>query len=160
MNDHATFLQPQQIVCELQQVERQNTIEPRPASVDREKFLSLFHLEKADITQKELAQLKDLLYLYKDVFSISEFDLGRTSTVKHQIRLKDNIPFKQRHRRIPPAMYNEVKRHLEELQIAGIIRQSMSPWSSCIVLVRKKDGSLRICVDFRELNKKTVGDSY
>jgi len=43
---------------------------------------------------------------------------------------------------------------------AGIIQKSQSPWASNIVLVRKKDLSLRLCVDFRQLNKRTVKDAY
>ena len=43
---------------------------------------------------------------------------------------------------------------------AGAIRQSKSPYSSDVVLVRKKDGSLRFCIDFRKLNSRTVKDAY
>jgi hypothetical protein len=57
-------------------------------------------------------------------------------------------------------MYNEVKQHIQELLDAGVIRKSHSPWASNIVLVRKKDQSLRLCVDFRQLNKRTIRDAY
>ena len=80
--------------------------------------------------------------------------------MKHNILLKDDIPFQQRHRRIPPALYQEVKDHLQQLLHAGVIRQSSSPYASAVVLVRKKNGKLRFCVDFRELNAKGVRDSY
>ena len=42
----------------------------------------------------------------------------------------------------------------------GVIRKSNSPWASAIVLVRKKDGSLRFCIDFRHLNNRTIKDAY
>ena len=80
--------------------------------------------------------------------------------LKHRIDLVDNTPFKQKHRRIPPAMIDEVRRHIEQLLSSGIIRKSKSLWASYVVLVRKKNGKLRMCVDYRMLNKKTVKDTY
>lgn len=97
---------------------------------------------------------------YSDIFSTSEFDIGHTRTVKHNISLKEDTPFKQRHRYIPPAMYQEVKDHLRQLLECGVIEESSSPYASAVVLVRKKSGALRFCVDYRQLNDKTVKDSY
>ena len=57
-------------------------------------------------------------------------------------------------------MIDEVRAHLEQLASSGIIRESHSPWASNVVLVRKRDGSLRMCVDYRQLNKRTIRDSY
>ena len=72
--------------------------------------------------------------------------------VKHQIDLIDKTPFKQCHRRIPPAMYEEVREHLKQLQEVGIIRKSNNPFASPAVLVQKKNGALRFCVDYCVLN--------
>ena len=80
--------------------------------------------------------------------------------VKHKIRLDNYVPFKERYRRIPPHQYEEVKKHLGEMLEIGAIRRSESLWASVVVLVRKKDGSLRFCINLRKLNSQTVKDAY
>ena len=80
--------------------------------------------------------------------------------MKHKINLHDHQPFKEPHRHIPPALFQEVREHLQEMLEAGAIRPSKSPYSSNVVIVRKKDGTIRFCVDFRKLNNKTIKDAY
>ena len=87
-------------------------------------------------------------------------DLGRTDKVKHSIKLDGYTPFKERYRCIPPHQYEEVKQHLKEMLEIEAINESKSPWTSAVVLVRKKDGSLRFCIDLRKLNSRTVKDAY
>ena len=74
--------------------------------------------------------------------------------------LTDDTLFKDPYRRIPPSVYEEVRLHLKEMLEADAIRPSQSPYPSNVVLVRKKDGSLRFCIDFRKLNSRTVRDAY
>ena len=74
-------------------------------------------------------------------------DLGRPDKVKHSIKLDDYTPFKERYRYIPPQQYEEVKQHLKEMLEIGAINESKSPWASTVVLLRKKDSSLRFCID-------------
>jgi hypothetical protein len=57
-------------------------------------------------------------------------------------------------------MIREVQQHLKLLLQTGIFRKSHSTWSSNVVLVKKKDNSIRFCIDFRQLNKKSKKDAY
>ncbi len=53
-----------------------------------------------------------------------------------------------------------MRKHLQDLLAAGIIRESESPFASPIVVVKKKDNSVRLCIDFRKLNSQTIKDAY
>src|SRR5688572_28290847 len=53
-----------------------------------------------------------------------------------------------------------LKKHLTELQEAGYIRPSSSPWGASVLFVQKKDGSQRMCVDYRSLNDVTIKNKY
>ena len=63
-------------------------------------------------------------------------------------------------RLIFPYQYEEVKKHLEEMLEIRAIRKSNSPWASALVLVRKKDGSLRFCINLHWLNSCTSKEAY
>lgn len=95
-----------------------------------------------------------------DVFALNDLDFGHTTEIKHRIRLSDPSPFKQRPRPIHPSDYEAVRRHLRELQDANIIRESESPFASPIVVVKKKNGDIRLCIDYRKLNRQTIKDAY
>ena len=86
--------------------------------------------------------------------------MGHTSLVKHKIKLDNYTPFKERYRRIPPNLFEEVKNHLKEMIQVGAIRCCNSPWVGAVVLVRKKDGSLHFCIDLRRLNVRMSKDVY
>ena len=100
------------------------------------KLIDLSGLEKWSEDDKNAAI--EMIKRNANVFSKNDMDMGRTNLVKHHIELTDPIPFKESYRRIPPQMYDEVKAHIQEMLDLGAIRHSNSPWSSAIVLVRKK----------------------
>lgn len=95
-----------------------------------------------------------------DVFALSDVDFGCTDKVKHHIKLHDETPFKHRARPIHPQDIEAVRQHLRDLLEAGVIRESESSFSSPIVVVRKKNGDIRLCTDYRKLNLQTVKDAY
>lgn len=125
------------------------SLQQRIDSVD----LSALEVEEQD-------RVRTLLQRYRSVFSAHESDLGCTNLISHDIPFTDDVPVRQRYRRLPPSEYDVVKTHINQLLEAQVIRESCSPYASPIVLVKKKDGSLRMCVDYRQLNSKTRKDAF
>ena len=125
-------------------------------------------LEKLDLSgleawpEDQAGKARSLLKEYHDIFSLGKRDMGHTNATKHKIVLKDpdTPPFKEHFHRIPPPQLDKVREHLKLMLDAGVIQPSNSPWCNAVVLVRKKDGSLRFCIDFRKLNSLTVKDSH
>ena len=85
---------------------------------------------------------------------------GRTSLAQHQIRTGEARPIKLPPYRIPHAYRDTVKREIGEMLEQGLIEPSSSEWSAPVVLVKKKDGSMRLCVDYRRLNGVSEADAY
>ena len=119
-------------------------------------------LDKIDLelTDEQEQQVRQLLDENREVFSTSEFDLGRTNLVRHKIDTGTNQPFKQQLRRHPMAYLPVIDEHVDKMLANDICEPSVSPWASNIVLVKKFDGTLRFCVDYRQLNNLTVKDSF
>lgn len=84
---------------------------------------------------------------------------GRTHKATHKIRTLEAIPVRQKPYRIPQA-YRKVMKELEEMENNGIIEKSESEWASPMVIVKKKDGGVRLCVDYMGLNAVTKFDVY
>ena len=113
-----------------------------------------------DLQQK----VHDLMIEYQHLFALNDLELGKTLKVKHKIKLNNPMPFKDRYHCIPPHEFEEVRNHLQDnlqdMLKVGAIRKSVSPWASPVVLVCKKDGSLRFCIDLWKLNSWTIKDVY
>ena len=93
-------------------------------------------------------------------FSSDDSDIGVAKGLHLGINLKDKNPVQKNYISVPRPLYTEVKSYIEDLLNKQFITPSKSAWSSPVVCVRKKDGSLRLCVDYRGLNSKTVKDRH
>ena len=80
-------------------------------------------------------QVHELMIEYQHLFALNDLELGKTSMVKHKIKLSNPVPFKDRYRRIPPHESEEVRNQLRDMLRVGAIRKSVSPWASPVVLV-------------------------
>lgn len=101
-----------------------------------------------------------LLESYAQVFS-EPTGLPPTRGKVHTITLKEGAnPVSVRPFRYPQAQKSEIEKQIGAMMAAGIIQKSSSPFSSPVLLVKKKDGSWRFCIDYRALNQITVADKY
>ncbi|EFO88192.1 hypothetical protein CRE_06930 [Caenorhabditis remanei] len=118
-------------------------------------------LTKAEgISVEEKAALQALLDTYKDVFSKNAYDLGSSKTDPVHIYTNTEVPVRGRPYRVPVKYQAELEKHINGLLLSNRITESNTPWTSPIVLVKKKNGSLRVCLDFRKLNEVTIPDNY
>lgn len=62
--------------------------------------------------------------------------------------------------RYPKKQKDEIEKAIKDLLDMGYIRPSKSPFASVVVLVKKKDGTMRMCMDYRALNQKTIKNQY
>ena len=75
----------------------------------------------ADWDPRIQQEAHDLICGYDCIFLQNDLDLGKTSIVKHSIKLMDPTPFKECYQCIPPGMYDEVKMHIQEMLDVGAI---------------------------------------
>ena len=101
--------------------------------------------------------IEELKKKYKDVLQDVP---GRTTLVQHDIPTGDAVPIRFPPYRLAHHSQEMLREEIRTLLDQGIIRPSKSPWAAPIVLVKKKDGTQRMCVDYRKLNKVTGNDPY
>lgn len=114
------------------------------------------------LTEEERKGLEELIKEYADIWWVGHPGeaLGQTQSYRHQLDTGDARPINQPPRRLGIKEREQVEQEIKKMLELGVIRPSMSPWSSPTVLVRKPDGSVRFCVDYRKLNDVTVSDVY
>ena len=113
----------------------------------------------ASLTSEQQEDLHKLLKEYQDVFSKQGDPISSTSMVEHEIHTTGR-PIRQPFRRQNPIIREIEQQQVKEMLRDGVIRPSISPWASPVVMVKKKDGSMRFCVDFRQMNDATIKDAH
>ena len=111
------------------------------------------------LSPNQQQQLKDLFQEFSDIISQGEDDLGCTPLLQHAIET-EGPPLCQPYRRQNPAVRREEMAQVQQMLMNSIICPSNSTWASPVVMVKKKEGSLRFCADFRQLNAATIKDAH
>ena len=127
---------------------------------------SLFEQLRTDhLNDDERSKLFKLVSRYEQIFFTEGKNLSFTNAIKHSIKTKDEMPIHAKSYRYPFCHREEVQRQISKLLEQGIIRHSISPWTSPVWIVPKKlDASgqrkWRLVIDYRKLNEKTIDDRY
>ena len=125
-----------------------------PAQVTEHRCMELKDQNISEDTKRRFEELKEQ---YPKVFSLNNEDIGHTQLVTMDIDTGDSPPVCQKPYTLPLKHYSWVQQEIETLECAGVIRKSISPWASPIVIVPKKSAPgepphRRMCIDFRRLN--------
>ena len=112
------------------------------------------------LSPEKRQKLHDLLRKYSSVWAVNPKKPSLCTMGRHKIVTRDADPVKQKMRRMSPSDEKEVDRQVQEMLSNGICRPSDSPWSSGVILVKKRDGSQRFVIDYRLLNSATEKDAY
>ncbi|MGA9041553.1 MAG: reverse transcriptase family protein, partial [Terriglobales bacterium] len=86
--------------------------------------------------------------------------LGLTTAASCPIHLMDDTPFNVPQYRLSRVQQHVVDEEVNKLLKLGVIEPSESPWNSPILVIPKKDGSLRFCADLRKLNSRAIKDVF
>ena len=102
--------------------------------------------EGTTLAEDQREQLKALL---KEFAALLDEEGPPTTAIEHRIETGDAAPISTPPCRLSPEKKAIIKAEVQELLRKGVIEKSDSPWASNVVLVKKKDGSNRVCIDFR-----------
>lgn len=112
------------------------------------------------LSNSESKAVTEMLLSRKGAFSLGDEDVGCAAVTEHHIELDDHAQIRQRPRRFSEPVVEAIEEQCRQLQALDIITPSKSPWSSPVVPIRKKDGSIRLCIDYRKLNTVTKADRF
>ena len=130
---------------------------------EEEKVCYQISPEKSSVEIKVINKDPRLLRLLEEFSFIFAADIGelrRATNIKHTIDTGDHEPIRSVPYRTSAKEREIIEKEVNKMLQNNIIRISESPWSSPVVLVPKKDSTVRFCLDYRRLNKITVKNSH
>lgn len=114
-------------------------------------------VDQTSLSREHKAVLENINNQFENM---SKGKLGRTHLLEHFIDTGNEPPIKQRSYPVSPPIQARLKKELDRMIELDVVEPSYSPWSSPVVLVKKKDGRDRMCLDYRKINTVTKKDSY
>lgn len=151
------------LLCRAERVDSVNKITKFPTMVESFHTTDItepmLNIGKA-VSNEHKDRLVKILNKYKHCFASNLNELGCTNATEMSIEINDSRPIVFRPYRLSHHEREQVRNMVDEMLSAGIIRESTSEYASPIILVRKPDGSLRMCIDYRKLNSVTVKERY
>ena len=126
-------------------------------SVNISQFLAKFNLTAPT---EVLPRYKELIWKYREIFSTSEYDLGWTDLVSHEIKVKSNMPIYTKQFRIPMSHQQIINRFVDDMLDKHLIEAARTRYNSPIFCVKKKNGTWRPVIDLRKINDHTLKDAY
>ena len=128
--------------------------------LDKEEPHQQVKIDETNLTTEQLNQVKELLKYKAKAFAAKDSAPSKANNVSHTIDTGTNKPIHVPKYRVSHKERPIIEKHVKEMIHNKVIEPSKSPWSFPIVLVPKKDGTIRFCVDYRRLNDITKKDSY
>jgi len=114
-----------------------------------------------EVEEREGPSIIAVVHEFEDVYPHEVPGLPPSREVEFSIDLVLGIsPISMAPYRMAPAKLEELKKQIKELMAKQFIRPNTSLWGAQVLLVKKKDGSSRLCVDYRQLNKMTIKNKY
>ena len=109
------------------------------------------------MNSKEQVNIPEVVCEFLDIFPEDLPELPPVREIEFSIEIMPGTaPISKAPYRMASMELAELKKQIQDLLDKGLIRPSASPWGAPVLLVKKKDGSQRLCIDYRELNHVTV----